>query len=202
MARQYSRPDLPDGADVRDLVPVDADTRTLTPKTRVTCINRGVETLLVQHNGHHYEIAPGLFEVAYATARHIQQRLIVPGTRQRTVSQRGVIRATSYIGILGVDAPEACEPFTVAELNAFGVKHEGLDRESMPTRRDREVTQVSTKAVRGKTRGQAATQRRQFDSQADEQGSDEAAERARNTFTPPARSDAERDERELTGAGR
>lgn len=152
----YSMPELPTGAMPINLVPEEDQKKTLTPETVVLCINRGRRPLRETFDGRHYQIpaGPQTFFAPYGAAKHFQNRLIVPGTR---VEGEGGYQ--SYIGILGIDAPEACEMFSAEEFAEQQARPEGLDRGALdPDRRD--VRLIPTSAARASAPGQAAGRRR------------------------------------------
>lgn len=98
----------------------------LTPETIVTVINRGHATLVRMFDARNYAIRPhtvGLHTMPYGAALHFQKHCVVQGTREfETGAQE------SYLGIIGVDQPAACEPFTVEECEQFGQRIEALSR--------------------------------------------------------------------------
>lgn len=190
--KQYEAPSLPSAADVVDLVPHDRAKNALLPDSIVVCINRGTEVLHGQHNGIIYEIPAGYFRCKYATAKHFKGRFIVPGTRH----PENYDRAQSFIAICGLDPDAACVPFTRDELEAMGERVEGLDREQMVEPSRRRTKAVSMKSAEGRgaaSRGAAPL------IQGDVQGTEAAAARAAEAFTPPAETDAEREARERAG---
>lgn len=121
----YVKPQLPQGVTPIDLT-ASASTgpvREPAENERVVCINRGRTRLLDTFDARHIEIPPGLFEIEYGAAKHLQRRLIVPGTKNITSNEY-----VSYIGILGVNDDASCEPFTDEQLEVYGEKVEAIDR--------------------------------------------------------------------------
>lgn len=138
----YRRPTLPEGVQVEDLSQsVSAGpVREPAPDERVICINRGNKPLSETFDGHHRTMpASGYFEIEYAAARHFQRKLIVPGTKN--LETGGWV---SFIGILGVDSDENCQPFTPEQLAAFGEKVEAIDRGAFLSQEDRQTQVVRT----------------------------------------------------------
>jgi hypothetical protein len=196
VTREYIPPPL-EGAPPPSLVPVDAHQHRLTPETEVTCINRSSQVLLAQSNGQHYEIPPGMFRCRYADAKLFQARLIVPGTRAGLLGRGGSIRAESYIGILGIDPPEKCQPLTPARERQAAETKEAFDRSTMESPSARTVRRVKTADVRGKVPGQAATRANFAARQVEDQATEEARERARTAFVPPKGKAPEPDDDEV-----
>jgi hypothetical protein len=132
----YERPQLPAGTVVADLSRSVSDGPVKEPKAdeRVTCINRGRNALTCTYDSMHKVIPAGLFEIEYEAAKHFRDRLIVPGTKN--VEANAFV---SWIGILGVDHADKCQPFTDAQLLSFGEKVEAIDRSSMSLPSDREI---------------------------------------------------------------
>lgn len=144
MSLTYTPPANIDLSEVVTLLPAHKQKQELKPDTPVICINRGPHELRDQWDADPYVIPPNArFQVAYAAAKHFQQRLIVPGTRNPNVHDASAPMYVSWIGILGVDPEEACTPFTVDQLAYFGESVEGLNRKAMPGY-DRDVQVRST----------------------------------------------------------
>lgn len=123
---QYVPPTVEDGEEVVDLMrsSTRGPVKEPAPNERVLAINRGRRVLHETFDAHHFEIpASSKFYIEYGAARHAQARQIVPGTRNAT---DGSYR--SFIGIIGVDPPELCEPFTNEELAKMGEAVEAIDR--------------------------------------------------------------------------
>lgn len=149
----YQTPDAPAGSAPVDLTAAanPTATREPAPDQRVLCINRGEKPLLgCMFDGRAIDL-PGrsdanpsaLFYIEYQAGKHFQRRLIVPGTKNLE-GQTYV----SWIGILGVDPPEHCEPFTHEELVRFGEKAEAIDRETFTDPADRNVQILKTSSAR------------------------------------------------------
>lgn len=146
MEKQYGyvKPQLPEGVQPVDLT-VSASAgpvREPAENERVVCINRGRKPLVDTFDARHYEIPAGFFEIEYGAAKHLQRRLIVPGTRNITSNEQ-----VSWIGILGVNPPELCEPFTDEQLAIYGENVEAIARD-VDHGFGREVRVVPTNAVR------------------------------------------------------
>lgn len=117
---------VPAGATVIDLTPVNPASQALTPDTIVTCINRGREVLVRKFDALDYPLHPhavGFIKMPYGAALHFQRHCTVPGTRDAFSGAE-----QSFIGILGVDPPEWCEPFTDEQCERFGIAIEAIDR--------------------------------------------------------------------------
>lgn len=144
MSRTYDKPEQ--SANARAIRP-QQQPNTLGPDTEVTVLFRGgppiidmwdsldwvipprpegVE-LLEDYRGHWCE--PEYFTMPYAVAQHLQQRAVVPGTRNPTDPQQ----IASQLAILNIDPPARCQPFTREQLERFGgAFKEGLDRSLIP----------------------------------------------------------------------
>lgn len=144
MGRTYEPPKDIDLSEVVTLLPAHKQKQELQPETPVICINRGPLELRDMWNADEYVIPPfAKFQVAYAAAQHFQKRLIVPGTRNPNMHDTSVPLQVSWIAILGVDPPAACEPFSDEFLARFGSKSEAINREAL-TGADRDVQVRST----------------------------------------------------------
>lgn len=141
MAQVYRMPQ-PSGP-VADLVPESADGARLTPDTAVLVVNRGRAPLRAKFDGRDYVIPPGEVIMPYGAARHFQQRLIIPGTRN---PETGAVQ--SYLGIRGLDDDWMCLPLTDDECDRYGEAKEAIDRAALTNPVDREVQYVSTGAGR------------------------------------------------------
>jgi len=145
--QQYIVPPTIDQSQIVNLLPEHTNRAPLLPTTPVVCVNRGPRTLEDKYDGDDYVIpARTLFQVTFAAAQHFQRRQIVPGTRNPDPNSPGV-QYVSWIGIVGIDPPEACEVFTDEELELFGESAEGLNRALLPTAVDRNAQVHSTKAL-------------------------------------------------------
>lgn len=142
--RTYRKPE--GHTDVKVLVPESSNGHELTPSTPVLCIHRGRKPFTDKFDGIDYVIEPGKFEIAYGAAKHFQDRAVIPGTRDPEVGSQ-----QSYIGIIGLDEPALCEPLTDEECERFGAAVEAIDRSTMISKEDRDVTVVKTgvRATRG-----------------------------------------------------
>jgi len=190
MGHSYQLPDLPSGTPIQSLAPTDLPSDQLTPDRIVRCINRGRDVLEVQFDSRHFHIEPGYFECTYAQAQHFKSHLIVPGTRDRHAHERVV----SWIGILGIDRPERCTPFTDEELAFYGQQVEGLDRGTSDFEDEREVERVDLRGRASNTRHRPRTSPKgALDAQIDRQATPEAKQAAATAFKPPRASDAERE---------
>lgn len=121
-------PQLPDGVKIHDLTPATESRDALTPETPVVVINRGRETLVRKFDGRDYPLKPhteGLIKMPYGAALHFQRHCVVPGTRDVASGAE-----QSFIGILGVDPDEWCEPFTEEQCIGFGQAVEAIQREA------------------------------------------------------------------------
>lgn len=173
-------------ADVANLVPESNDGNSLTPTTTVLCIHRGRHRIVDKFDGQDYVILPGQFMAPYGAALHFQNRAVIPGTRN---PELGVQQ--SYIGIIGLDSDEMCEPLTDDEVDRFGAAVEAIDRSSLTDPADRTVTVLKTGAAAGRVRGQGGSKRPQIDTSA--QASDAAREAAEHAFDSPGTSAAAED---------
>lgn len=205
--KKYKLPTaLPTGT--RELVPDDLPTDALTPTSIVLCLNRTQETLIGQHDARHYTIPPGYFTMPYGAAKHLQQRLIVPGTRDPQAYERIVSKIAIEPDIKPEDRARDFVPFTKAQLAAFDGQVEGLAREEMQSPDARHVKPVSMRSVRANSAlqrsggsGDGRVKRPQR-SRVDDQGTSEARERAGDALKPSSEpSSAERDQVEA-GRGR
>lgn len=191
--------ELPAGVEVENLSVQRLNETTLRPTTPVVCINRGRKPLNDMFDGVAVTIPPGVFVTEYGAAKHFQDRLIVPGTRNLDLG--GFV---SWIGIIGtedrrqrVDPPEVCEPFTDEELQTFGEKVEGLDRGALANPADRDVKVMKTSFASSMSRAHGLRP----NVAADAQASEEAAERAAHVFDAPDESATRQAEAEAASAG-
>lgn len=150
-------PELPAGTKVIDLSPVNEASQALTPETSVVVINRGRATLVRKFDALDYPLRPhteGLLRMPYGAALHFQRHCTVPGTRDVFSGAE-----QSFIGILGIDPPEWCEPFTDEQCERFGIAIEAIDRsgEDEPV----QVANVNAATAAGKipVRGQSNRKR-------------------------------------------
>lgn len=150
----YSKPDLPTGTKVRNLVSADLHAQELTPKTRVVIINRGRLPYRDKYDAHDYEVPPGLGEVEYEVANHFRERSVVPGSRDPVTGAQDV-----FIAILGLDPEERCVPFNDEECARYGHIVEAIDRSNMESAADRDVTVIKTSAARARTAGNSGRRR-------------------------------------------
>lgn len=137
MLGQTHRPAaIPPGAQVETLRRADAKANRITPDSIVTVINRGRVVLERKWDGEDYalrpfthnggtEDAPYLMSMPYAPAAHFQHHCPVAGTRDPNSPD---LRAESWLGILDLDPPEACIPFTVEQCHDFGQAIEAIER--------------------------------------------------------------------------
>lgn len=126
MRTPYRPPEI-DRSKVVNKMPEHARGAVLLPTTPVVILNRGPRTLEDKFDGYDYVFEPfGYFEVTYAAALHLQKRLQVPGTRNADVRLASYV---SWIGILGIDSDEACQPFTAAQLASLGEAAEAIYRD-------------------------------------------------------------------------
>jgi hypothetical protein len=141
MARTYTPPTDIDLSQVITLLPAHKQKQELSPETPVFCINRGPFELRDMHNADPYVVPPSaVFQVSYATAQHLQKRLIVPGTRNPNPYDASVPQFVSWIGIRGVDPDDQCVPFDEDFLDRYAGKSEGLNREGLsPVDRDVQI---------------------------------------------------------------
>lgn len=127
---------LPAGAQVEALRRADEKANRLTPESIVTVINRGVQTLTCKWDAEDYRLkpythnggtaaAPYLMTMPLGAALHFQHHSPVPGTRD---PNSNTLAAVSFLGILDVDPPEGCEPFTVEDCALFGQAIEAIER--------------------------------------------------------------------------
>ncbi|MGE0590910.1 MAG: hypothetical protein AB7G23_03020 [Vicinamibacterales bacterium] len=190
MAQRYEAPALPSGVAISNLVPEDSKAAELTPHTSVLVINRGRKPLHDKYDGRDYQIGPGYHWMPYGAALHFQRRAIIPGTKNLELGGW-----QSWLGILGVDGADLCEPLSDEELRAVGERVEAIDRHSFSSPEDQQVTTVSTGAARAVAPGQGmlgGPRRPQLD--AGSQATPEASARAAEIMTPPATSATAEDE--------
>jgi len=191
----YVPPAPPEGVEPVDLMATSTagPVKEPAPNERVLCINRGRKVLTDTFDARHLEIPSGPFYIEYAAAKHLQARLIVPGTKN--ITSGGYV---SYIGIRGIDPEALCEPFTDEELERYGEAHEAIDR-SEDHGFGRDVKTVPTNAVRaasptlGTGRGQAGID-------ASAQATPEAEAAAAEVLAPPTESATRDDAAEAAGA--
>lgn len=142
--RTYEPPELPAGVKPTAIRPQQI-ANVLGPDTVVTVIFRGGPPIVDMYDSRDYVVPekpegvdlvdyrgqwcdPSYFTMPYAIALHLQERSIVPGTRNPTNFRI----ASSQLGILNVDPPERCQPFTPDQLERFGGTYkEGIDRSLM-----------------------------------------------------------------------
>jgi len=198
----YQQPQLPAGAEVAMLRREDDKANELTPETFVTCINRGRQVLVDMFDSQRYAIPPGYFQCQYGAALHFQRRQVVPGTRIPGQGHK------SWIGILNVDKPVMCEPFTDAELEEFGEAVEAINRSALPGA-DGDVKYLGTSGARSTLEGEGlvgggfqsslggGAPRPQLNLEADT----EAGRSAADTAMQPAGSTARQEEAEAAGEG-
>src|SRR5262245_32700215 len=123
MPRTYTKPELPSGTKVQSVVPIDLHAQELTPKTRVTCLNRGADVYRDKCDGRDYVVPPGVFEVEYEVAEHFRLRSVVPGSRDPVTGAQ-----QTFIVIFGIDPPEVCVPFSDVENEQAAQSVEAIDR--------------------------------------------------------------------------
>lgn len=156
VARTYTVPPSIDLSQVLNLTPEHTHRAALSPTSLVVCRNRGPHHISDMFDAHPYELPPfALFQVTYAAACHLQRRAIVAGTRNPDPNDPTMPQYVSWIGILGVDPEDACEPFSDDELKRFKEFKEGLNRQAMDPR-DRDVTVVPTNDLRRALPGMGA----------------------------------------------
>lgn len=195
MAQRYEAPALPAGITVSNLVPEDSKAAELTPHTSVLVINRGRKPLHDKYDGRDYVIGPGHHWMPYGAALHFQRRAVVPGSKNLELGGW-----QSWLGILGVDSPDLCEPFSDDALRAVGERVEAIDRRAFSNPDDQAVTTVATGIARASAPGQGmlggARQggARRPDLDASTQATPEAAARAAEIMTPPATTATAEDE--------
>lgn len=142
--RTYDKPELPVGVKPIAIRP-QQQPNILGPDTEVTVIFRGGPPIVDMYDSRDYVVPekpdgldlvdyraqwcdPAYFTMPYAIALHLQERSIVPGTRNPTNFRI----ASSQLGILNVDPPDRCQPFTPDQLKRFGGTYkEGIDRSLM-----------------------------------------------------------------------
>lgn len=150
MPRTYKKPELPQGAKVSSVVPTELNAQELTPKTRVTCVNRGSEPYVDKCDGRDYIVPPGLFEVEYEVAEHFRLRSVVPGSRDPLSGAQ-----ENFIAILGIDPPEKCVPFSEMEQARADQAVEALDRGAIEDDQGgARAVVVQTSRARARTAGQ------------------------------------------------
>jgi hypothetical protein len=163
---------------------------------RVLCINRGDKVLEDTFDARHVKIPPGHFEIEYAAAKHFQRRLIVKGTKHATPGGE----YASFIGIIGVNPPEMCEPFTSDVLRAAEATPEALAR-GEDYGFGATVTIVPTNAVRASSPtlgGTLGGGRGRAGIDATQQASPEAEAAAAAVLEPPTESATREAEAEAT----
>lgn len=148
MADQYYRKPEIDGVKPINLVPEHGKGTVLKPDTPVLCINRGIRAIHDKWDGIDYIIPPGYFEVAYGAADHFRNRAVVPGSRNPETGKQ-----ESFIGLVGIDRPERCEPFTPEQCEAFGLRVEAIAREELTSPEARAVVTVDTRSVQARMVG-------------------------------------------------
>lgn len=131
--RFYERPSLGPNIVVRNLSPQHQRGIKLEPETIVTVIHRGDTPIEDKYDAVDYVIEPGYVDMPYGAALHFQARAVVPGSRIVAATGRspdGIVKPkqASFLGILNVDPPEKCRPFTEAECAAFDLNPEAVYR--------------------------------------------------------------------------
>ena len=197
----YVSPTPPEGVTPADLMASSTKGPVREPANneRVLCINRGNRVLQETFDGRHFEIPPGHFYIEYEAAKHTQRRQIVPGTKN---PEGGPTAYLSFIGIVGVDDPSRCEPFTPEELAAFGEKVEAIDRGALSNATDRATKVIPTNVARAHspTLGVGGGRGAQRGIDVSAQATDAAAAAASDVLAPPAESDTRADAAEAAGA--
>ena len=173
--------EMPDPAEVANLMVERLNETTLKPDSPVYCLNRGRKLLYVTFNGEHLEIPVGKFRTEYGAALHMQKHLIVPGTRNVEVGgfQSWIAILGSDDGRLSVDPHETHVPFTDEELSAFGEPIEAIARDS---HEQMSVVRVSTARAMSRSQGVGGI-RPVID--AGQQATPAAREAAEHVFEPP-----------------
>lgn len=177
---------------IANLTPEGAQGNVLTAETEVVAIHRGRHLLRDTFDGQHYAIEPGLFRVTHKVAKNLKARAVIPGTRNPADGHQ----QQSYVGILGLDPDEECQPLSDEEVARYGAAVEALDRASSPDPADRNIRIVQS-GERGQPRRSTAPAGPSLDAQATE----EARLRAQDALTPPAETDAARDAADAGGRG-
>lgn len=197
MEKQYGyvKPQLPEGVQPVDLTAsaTAGPVREPAENERVVCINRGRKPLIDTFDARHVEMPAGFFEIEYGAAKHFQRRLIVPGTKVNAAE------FVSWIGILGVNPPELCEPFTDEELGRFGENIEALSRD-VDHGFGRRVSTVPTNAVRASSPTIGSGGRARTDVRIE--GNDGDAADAAEVLAPPTESDTREAQSEAASTGR
>ena len=182
MPRTYTKPELPEGTPVNNVVPTDLKAQELGPKTRVLCINRGSEPYVDKCDARDYVVPPGYFEVEYEVAEHFRLRSVVPGSRDPVTGAQD-----TYISIIGIDPPERCVPFSDADQEAFSHAVEAIDRTVVEQEQGGKGTVVPTSRARARTAGQAGSRRRDISVQ-----ENDSTREAQGAMSPPVDGDAVR----------
>lgn len=145
-----------ENAPIIDLTPTATGKPVLTPETPVLVINRGHETIVRKFDALDYPLHPhtkGLMRMPYAAALHFQKHTTVPGTRDTESnaeqSYLGIIRTdqAGWPEQIPIDLPDALEPFTVEQCEAFGQRIEAVARDP---REAVQVASVSDAVLSGK----------------------------------------------------
>lgn len=136
------------------LSPVTA-AKKLEPTSIVTLIFRGGPPIVDKFDGRDYIVPPlpadvplwewqeatheaSAWQVEFQVAAHLQTRAVVPGSRNPHTG-----KTESQLGIIEVDRPDRCEPFTAEELKKFGLA-EAIDRSAAELPSMRNVQVIST----------------------------------------------------------
>lgn len=137
VTKLYHAPDIEAPA----LRQVAAENKALNPDTPVVIINRGNTAVCDRYDGEPWEVPPGHWTVPYAVAKHLQNRAVVPGSRDPVSG-----RQSSFIGIVGLDSADRCRPFTPEQMKRFGLAVDAID----PAARSEAVTLVDVNDVRAR----------------------------------------------------
>lgn len=181
MPQYYKKPTLPMDAALHQVVPENQHGDILKPETKVVIVHRGDQPLVVKWDARDHVIRPGYNEVEYQVALNAQAHLIVPGSRN---VETGTFE--SYIGIVGIDPPEMCEPLSPVENAAAQAKVEAIDR----TGQDGKFKVLQTSTARARMSGQGAGRARRPVSDGSVQASPAAMEAARYAMQPPSGGEA------------
>jgi len=128
MAITYAEPELPAGVKVQRLRPDHVPNLVLDSNTEVLVINRGPNALSLKWDGEDHRIPSHretLIRMPYGAARHFQEKAVVPGSRDA----QNLTAQESFLGIIGIDPEEACEPFTEEECARFALIPEAIARD-------------------------------------------------------------------------
>jgi hypothetical protein len=133
---------------VEDLVPESSEGQALTASTTVLVRHRGRHLIVDKFDGRDYPIRPGLTYMPYGAALHFQARAVIPGTRNPEVGSQ-----QSYLGIVGIDSPELCEPLTDEEIAHYGASVEAIDRSALSDPNDRQTSVIKSGVIARGGRG-------------------------------------------------